>query len=161
MSTREGDAGMIKIERASVNLWSMGALVVGIGATCFGWGITYSTLTSQIDGLRTELRTEVSNRVERSADVNEQLKDIKADLVVTGSLQYETKRLGEQIQETRRITDETNQRINRYMELNGDKLDKITDAVAKISTQVEVISNKIGAGPPRKYGAVELSPQLQ
>jgi len=132
--TRNGGVEMpgIVIEKARLNMWNLVMCIVGIAVTAFGWGVMYNEMVA-------------ANAVAVSSiqRLNDDVKDIRAQMPAITQLQYQSTRLTDGMADNRVSIKGVDDRVTRVVENFGSKLDEMTKALNNVSTRIEVMSAKL------------------
>lgn len=128
----------VTIEKARLNIWNIGSILLGIGVTAFGWGVTYSAMMSA--------NADNQKQVEF---VRSEIKDIKAQLPAITQLQFQMTNTSQLASENKKAIEATNERIGRVVDSFGGKLDTVIDRLNIVASDVKVLTvqNKDRAQP--------------
>lgn len=146
------DSAMIVFEKARLNVWNVGAVIVGTMVTAFGWGFTYAGMTAstadlqkQITEINTTLEKAETTRKDRIKTTDDNFTAVRAQLGAILELRLRLDRQIEIAAEAKTAITATNARVDRVVESFGGKLDTLNENVSKLATRVEVIASKIDA----------------
>lgn len=157
----EGAAIMsVRIDKETYNLPTIATVLGGAAVTiivnAFALGVLYANFDNRITSLKATIDGEISQRVERGKISDESFASIQAQLPAFNQMQWQQTRMNEEIASLHKSDQEISERMSRYIEANSTKLEKISDDVGNIRTQVEVIGSKLDGRIPKKFGAIEL-----
>lgn len=145
---------MIKVERGPINFWTVGSIVIGVVVQAFIAGGIWASLNYSIVDVKDSVARETQARIERSGQIDDNLKNIQSQLPTIQQLQWNVNQLVQQAADARDANKQTNERISRYIEANTAKLDGIQASLNTVSTQVAVILSRVGPEKPQKFGGL-------
>jgi len=119
----------VTIEKARINIFNVIGFGIAIGASAFGWGITYNSMVSANDVA-----------VQQITAVQSEIKDIKAQLPAISQLQYQMTTTSGIASENKAAIDQTNKRIDRVVESIGGKLDAVIERLNTVASDVKVLT---------------------
>lgn len=137
---------MVQLEKARLNVWNVGVVVVAALIQAFALGVIYSKQKGA-DEKAVESIAVVREEIKAA---NATIKEIQLELPQITQLQYQMTRQTEIVAENRKGIEATNARVDRVVESFGGKLDGLVENVNKIATRVEVIANQVGAAKPQR-----------
>ena len=105
----------VEIEKTRLNAWNVGFAVVGIITTAIGWGVTYGTLTAEINTLKRDVAAETQARRDRGVITDGKFKSIEDKIPTIDRLDDKITRLVEITGGQAKAIETTNERITRVV----------------------------------------------
>ncbi len=127
----------IQLERTRLNLWNVGAVVVGIAVNAFALGAVWT----KVDGRLTEGE---QYRVQRSTQTDANFAAINAKLTSQDTDKFRLTQLETVVTKNQEAQ---SARIDRIVESFGGKLDDISEKVNGVQTDVRVLTQRLDARP--------------
>lgn len=141
--TTEDDAMPVVLEKARINVWNAGGFAIGIAVTAFGWGITYNSMTSQIEALKNQAARDAQLVKEQSVRTDNRIAAVENKIPQFDVIAMQIQRLTELTAQNQKAIEATNERMNRFVESQGDKLDNIVDRLSDLSSDVKVVQSQL------------------
>ena len=133
----------VVIEKARLNIWNLGGFVLGIAVTAFGWGITYNTMDTAIDNLKTQLTTETQSRKDRNSATDIRLERIEDKIPQFDMIALQIQRLTEMTASNTKAIEATNERMTRVVESQAGKFDAIIGKLGELTTEIRVVQAQL------------------
>lgn len=138
----------VVIEKARLNIWNLGGFVVGIAVTAFGWGITYNSMSSSIENLKTQLTTETNMTRERSGKTDSRLQAIETKIPQFDVIGMQIQRLTELAASNQKAIEATNERMSRVVESQAGKFETIITKLGDLTTEIRVVQSQLKEQEP-------------
>ena len=133
----------VKLETARVNLWNIIIIAGSIAANAAWAGYIWNNTQRDIQQVKERVDQESVDRKDSAKSNQDTLAVMQQQIAQIAPLSFQTTRALETAAENKKGIEAANTRIDRVVESFGGKLDTVIDNVAKISTQVQVLSSKL------------------
>lgn len=133
----------VQIEKARLNIWNLGGFVVGIAVTAFGWGMTYNSMSSQIEALRSQAARDAQISKDQSIKTDGRIQAVEQKIPQFEVIGMQIQRLTELAASNTKAIEATNERISRVVESQSGKLDNIINRVSELTTEIRVVQSQL------------------
>lgn len=143
MSNNGGAEMPITIEKARLNIWNIGTAFFGIAVTAFGWGMTWNSMSAQIEALKNQAARDAQITKEQGVRTDNRIQAVEIKIPQFEVIALQIQRLTEISAQNEKAIDAANKRMDRIVESQSGKLDKIITSVSDLTTEVRVIQSQI------------------
>lgn len=138
-----GDNMPVTLEKARLNVWNLGGFVIGIAVTAFGWGITYNSMSTAIDALKSQAARDAAISKDQSARTDARISSVEQKIPQFDVIALQIQRLTELSAQNAKAIEATNERLTRVVESQAGKLDAIMSNISTLTTEIRVVQSQL------------------